>query len=151
MFSLISTMTWDTGFNIRWSTFICKKTHCSDSLSIDSTEDPHGDHQMTSSLLCSCCLVLSLWSVELCTGSLVDVIPAGTRWRFNPASGISLISCNTAKIGIFLLHYTKRAWDATLWNNKIRNNKSTVLLTVCEKEEVNQSLDGPGCWIRCVV
>lgn len=57
VFSLISTMTWDTGFNIRLSTFTCKKrktTRYSDSLSPDSTEDSHGDHQHTNTPhLCS--------------------------------------------------------------------------------------------------
>lgn len=110
-----------------------QKTHYSDRLNTDSTKDWHGDPQMTSILLCSgclllssgclllssscpflsssClflssgCLVLSSCSVELCTGCLVNVVPAEARWWFRPASGISPISCNIAKIDICQLQF----------------------------------------------
>lgn len=150
VFSLISTMTWDTGFNIRLSTFICKNTTYSDSVSTDSTQESH--------------TVVSKWP-HSCSAPAARSSPCA-RWSSAQAplsmsslQGLadSLIqpleyhwSAATQPKLTFLFYIMHKGHERQLCGTTTLET-TEVLLAVCEREEEDQSLDGSGCWIRCVV
>lgn len=142
--SLISTMTWDTGFNIRLST--CRRKDILWSFTQDRKHRRlMQNHQMTSSVLWSCCLVLSLWSMLLCTGSLFNVVPAETLWWFTPASGISLTGCNTVRIYIwFSIVLTRTGGTAKSKTDNIH----TLELEICclKKTDSTPFPEWPQWW-----